>query len=251
MGLVTDWPFFDRVATTITIFILIVPFVYFFQLFRRQDYTPRERSHVRAFIWIFLAAAAFWMVFEQSGSTLTLFADDVTDMNVGSWEMPVAWLQSVNPLFIIIFAPIFAAMWTRLADRAPRTSIKFVLALVGVGLSVLMLVIPMQQFQNTGAEAALFWILGTYLLQTWAELLLSPTGLSATTKLAPEGASGQMLALWFVATSVGTSIGGQIGKFTADNPVNTFLLSGLIPIALAVVLFVFHRVINRQMDPVH
>ena len=251
LGLVTDWPFFDRVATTITIFILIVPFVYFFQLFRRQDYTPRERSHVRAFIWIFLAAAAFWMVFEQSGSTLTLFADDVTDMNVGSWEMPVAWLQSVNPLFIIIFAPIFAAMWTRLADRAPRTSIKFVLALVGVGLSVLMLVIPMQQFQNTGAEAALFWILGTYLLQTWAELLLSPTGLSATTKLAPEGASGQMLALWFVATSVGTSIGGQIGKFTADNPVNTFLLSGLIPIALAVVLFVFHRVINRQMDPVH
>ena len=82
-------------------------------------------------------------------------------------------------------------------------------------------------------------------------VLLSPTGLSATTKLAPEGASGQMLALWFVATSVGTSIGGQIGKFTADNPVNTFLLSGLIPIALAVVLFVFHRVINRQMDPVH
>ena len=59
LGLVTDWPFFDRVATTITIFILIVPFVYFFQLFRRQDYTPRERSHVRAFIWIFPAAAAF------------------------------------------------------------------------------------------------------------------------------------------------------------------------------------------------
>lgn len=242
---------FDHVASAITIFILIVPFVYFFQLFRRTDYTPKERGHVRAFVWIFIAAAAFWMVFEQSGSTLTLFAEDVTDMSVGGWEMPVAWLQSANPLFIIIFAPIFALMWTKLANRAPRTSVKFALALIGVGISVLVLVIPMSQFQNNGAQAALFWILGTYLLQTWAELLLSPTGLSATSKLAPEGASGQMLALWFVATSVGTSIGGQIGKFTADNPVNTFLLSAAIPIAIAVVLLVFQKVINRQMEPVH
>ncbi len=251
MSRFTEGSIFDDVATAITIFILIVPFVYFTQLFRRKDYTERERAHVRAFVWIFVAAAAFWMVFEQSGSTLTLFAEDVTDLTFGTWEMPVGWLQSANPLFIIIFAPIFAALWTKLADRAPRTSIKFAIALVGVGISVLMLVIPMSAFQNSGAQAALYWILGTYLLQTWAELLLSPTGLSATSKLAPEGASGQMLALWFVATSVGTSIGGQIGKFTADNPVNTFLLSAAIPMAIAVVLFIFHRVVNRSMDPVH
>ena len=251
LGLMGDTNFFDRVASAITIFILIVPFVYFFQLFRRKDYTPTEKRHVRAFLCIFIGAAAFWMVFEQSGSTLTLFAEDVTDMSVGTWEMPVAWLQSANPLFIIIFAPIFAAIWTKLADRAPRTSVKFAIALVGVGISVLVLVIPMSAFQNSGAQAALFWILGTYLLQTWAELLLSPTGLSATSKLAPAGASGQMLALWFVATSVGTSIGGQIGKFTADNPVNTFLLSAAIPIAIGITLLVFAKVVNRLMDPVH
>ncbi len=251
LDLLGDASLFDRVATAITIFILIVPFVYFFQLFRRQDYTPPERRHVRAFLWLFIGAASFWMVFEQSGSTLTLFAEDVTNMSVGSWEMPVAWLQSANPLFIIIFAPIFAALWTKLADRAPRTSIKFGIALIGVGISVLILVIPMTGFQNNGTQAVLFWILGTYLLQTWAELLLSPTGLSATSKLAPAGASGQMLALWFVATSVGTSIGGQIGKFTADNPVNTFLLSAAIPMAIGVVLLVFAKVVNRLMDPVH
>jgi len=251
LGLTGDAIFFDRVASAITIFILIVPFVYFSQLFRRKDYTPTERRHVRAFLWIFIGAAAFWMVFEQSGSTLTLFADDVTDMAVGTWEMPVAWLQSANPLFIIIFAPIFAALWTKLADRAPRTSVKFAIALVGVGISVLVLVIPMSAFQNSGTQAALFWILGTYLLQTWAELLLSPMGLSATSKLAPAGASGQMLALWFVATSVGTSIGGQIGKFTADNPVNTFLLSAAVPIAIGIALLVFAKVVNRLMDPVH
>ena len=86
---------------------------------------------------------------------------------------------------------------------------KFAIALVGVGISVLMLVIPMSALQQHRRRSRVWWLLATYLLQTWAELLLSPTGLSATTKLAPEGASGQMLALWFVATSVGTSIGGS------------------------------------------
>ncbi len=251
LGLVAKGDFIDHMASAITIFILIVPFVYFYQLFRRKDYTPRERSHVRAFVWVFLAAAAFWMVFEQSGSTLNLFADNVTNLNIGSWAMPAAWLQSANPLFIIIFAPVFAAAWTKLADRAPRTSIKFAIGLVGVGISVLILVIPMSAYQDNGSKAAIWWILTTYLLQTWAELFLSPTGLSATSKLAPEGASGQMLALWVLATSVGTTVGGQIGKYTADNPVNTFIVSGTIPIVVAVVTLVIHKWINRAMDPVH
>jgi POT family proton-dependent oligopeptide transporter len=206
---------------------------------------------VRAFVWVFLAAASFWMVFEQSGSTLNIFAEEVTDLSIGSWDMPASWLQSVNPLFIIIFAPIFAAAWTKLADRAPRTSIKFAIGLVGVGISVLLLVIPMSAYRDDGDKAALYWLLMTYLLQTWAELFLSPTGLSASSKLAPAGASGQMLALWFLAVSVGTSVGGQIGKFTANDPVNTFIVSGTIPIVIALVTIAIHKWINRAMDPVH
>ena len=241
----------DDIATAITVFILMVPFGYFYKLFKNKHYTARERSHVKAFVWVFLAAASFWMVFEQSGSTLNIFAENVTDLDFGGWSMPAAWLQSVNPLFIIIFAPIFAAVWTKLADRAPRTSLKFAIALIGVGISVLILVIPMSAYQDTGTEAVVWWLLTTYLLQTWAELLLSPTGLSATTKLAPEGASGQMLALWFLATSVGTSVGGQIGKFTADDPVNTFIVSGVIPIIIGVVTITLLKWINKSMDPVH
>jgi len=251
LGLIFGSGFADNVASAITIFILIVPFVYFHQLFKRKDYTQEEQDHVRAFVWIFIGAAAFWMVFEQSGSTLNLFAEQVTDLNVGEWAMPAAWLQSVNPMFIIIFAPIFAVIWTKLADRAPRTPVKFAIALVGVGISVLILVIPMSAFNDNGSKAVIWWLLTTYLLQTWAELLLSPVGLSATSKLAPEGASGQMLALWFVATSVGTSVGGQIGKFTADNTVNTFLVSGIIPIIIAVVLLAFRKKISRDMHKVH
>ena len=251
IGLVAAGGLADDIATAITVFILIVPFVYFYKLFKRKDYSKRERANVRAFVWVFLAAASFWMVFEQSGSTLNIFAENVTDLNFGGWEMPAAWLQSVNPLFIIIFAPIFAAVWTKLANRAPRTSLKFAIALIGVGISVLILVIPMSAYQDTGTEAVVWWLLTTYLLQTWAELLLSPTGLSATTKLAPEGASGQMLALWFLATSVGTSIGGQIGKFTADDPVNTFIVSGVVPIVIGIITLTMMKWINRSMDPVH
>ncbi|MFI0432965.1 MAG: peptide MFS transporter, partial [Candidatus Nanopelagicales bacterium] len=170
LGLIADGSFMDHMATAITIFILIVPFVYFYGLFKRKDYSERERSHVRAFVWVFLAAASFWMVFEQAGSTLNIFAEEVTDLGIGSWDMPASWLQSVNPLFIIIFAPIFAAAWTKLADRAPRTSIKFAIGLVGVGISVLLLVIPMSAYRDDGDKAALYWLLMTYLLQTWAEL---------------------------------------------------------------------------------
>lgn len=251
IGVVASGGVMDDVALSITIFILILPFFYFYKLFKRTDYSEKERSHVRAFVWVFIAAAGFWMVFEQSGSTLSLFAKNVTDLTVGSFDVPPAWLQSANPVFIIIFAPIFAWVWSKLANRAPRTSIKFAIGLIGVGISFLWLIVPMAAYQNDGTQAALYWILITYLMQTWAELFLSPTGLSATTKLAPEGASGQMLALWFLAVSVGTSVGGQIGRFTADNPVQTFIVCGTIPIVFGVVTLFMSKWINKAMNPVH
>jgi POT family proton-dependent oligopeptide transporter len=260
------------VTNAISIFILLVPLAYFRQLFGRADFTPEQRGHVRAFGWVFAGAAVFWMLFEQAGSTLTLFAEDVTQLTVGGdayrpilvnqpsplvesslagWEIPASWLQSVNPLFIIIFAPVFSAMWLRLGDRAPRTPVKFAIALVGIGLSFAMLAIPMQQYLDTGQKAAVTWLLIVYLLQTWAELLLSPNGLSATTKLAPPGTVGQMLALWFLATSVGTTLGGQIARLTSDDPTFSFLLCGFMAVTFGIVMFVMSRRIAALMGHVH
>ncbi|MGO4257740.1 peptide MFS transporter [Marmoricola sp. RAF53] len=260
------------VTNAISIFILLVPIVYFRQLFRRKDLSEAERGHVRAFVWVFLGAAVFWMLFEQAGSTLTLFANDVTQLTVGGdayrpilvnqpsvltesslygWDLPASWLQSVNPLLIVIFAPVFSAIWLRLGDRAPRTSVKFAIALVGIGLSFAMLAIPMQHYLETGQKAGVSWLLIVYLVQTWAELLLSPNGLSATTKLAPTGTIGQMLALWFLATSVGTTMGGQIARLTADDPTQTFVLCGVLAISFGVVMFVMSRRISALMGAVH
>ena len=242
----------NAVTNTITLFILIVPIWYFRQILTRPGHSDEERSHVRAFVWIFLGAAFFWMIFEQAGSTLTLFADNVTDLTLfGSFDMPASWLQSVNPFFIVVFAPLFSMLWLRWGNRAPRTSIKFAVALVIVGFSFLILIIPSQNYISTGAKATVWWLIFVYLLQTWAELLLSPNGLSATTKLAPANLLGQFMALWFLATSVGTTVGGQIARLTSDSPTLSFAVCGGMAVAFGVVMFVMAKKINALMGRVH
>jgi POT family proton-dependent oligopeptide transporter len=240
------------VTNAITIFILLVPVWYFRQILGRAEYGERERRHVRAFVWVFLGAAFFWMIFEQAGSTLTLFAETVTDLTLASgFEIPASWLQSVNPFFIVVFAPVFSALWLRWGQRAPRTSVKFGVALVLVGTSFLILIIPTVAYLDSGAKATVWWLITVYLLQTWAELLLSPNGLSATTKLAPSGLLGQFLALWFLATSVGTTVGGQIARLTAQSPTLSFALCGGMAVAFGLLMLAMARRINALMGHVH
>jgi POT family proton-dependent oligopeptide transporter len=240
------------VTTALTIIILMVPIWYFRQILSstRGDTTAGPR--IRAFIWIFIAASLFWMIFEQAGSTLTVFADEVTNLAVtANFSLPVSWLQSLNPLYVVIFAPVFSVMLLRLGDRAPRTSIKFAIALLVVGLSFLLLILPMREFVNSGAQATVWWLVIVYLLQTWAELLLSPTGLSATTKLAPVGAVGMFMALWFLTSSVGTSVGGLIASWTDGYPVGSFAICGGMAVAFGLAMMMAAKKINASMGEVH
>lgn len=240
------------ITNAISIFILLVPIWYFRQILGHPEHGERERRHVQAFVWVFLGATMFWMVFEQAGSTLTLFAEKVTDLTVGAgFELPVSWLQSLNPLFIVVFAPVFSAVWMRWGPTAPRTAVKFGVALVIVGFSFLILILPTQAYVSSGQQATLWWLITVYLLQTWAELLLSPNGLSATTKLAPAGSLGQFLALWFLATSVGTTIGGQIARLTTDSPTLSFAVCGGMAVGFGVVMLAAARRINALMGHVH
>lgn len=155
------------VTTSVTIVILLVPIWYFRQVLRHTKGDAGAHSRVTAFIWLFLGAAVFWMIFEQSGSTLNLFAENVTNLAVTSgFTMPASWLQSVNPLFIVIFASVFSAIWLCWGDRAPRTSVKFGIALLVVGASFLLLIVPMSAYEDSGTRATVWWLVGVYLLQT-------------------------------------------------------------------------------------
>ena len=190
------------------------------------------------------------MIYDQAGSTLSVFAEEKTDLTVGSFTIPVPWLQSINPIFIIIFAPIFAGIWSKLGDRAPSTPLKFAWALQGIALSFLIMIIPALDAES-GAQVAVWWLVGVYLIQTWAELLLSPIGLSASTRLAPPGMEGQMLALWFLAVSVGDTIGAQILSRIGDNYVRVFTTFGIMALAAGVIALLFVPRLKRMMGGVH
>ncbi len=234
----------------LAVFILIVPVVYFVKMFRTQGLSGEQKGRLHAFLGLFLGAAIFWMIYDQAGSTLSVFAEEKTDLTVGSFMIPVPWLQSINPIFIIIFAPIFAGIWSKLGDRAPSTPLKFAWALQGIALSFLIMIIPALDAES-GAQVAVWWLVGVYLIQTWAELLLSPIGLSASTRLAPPGMEGQMLALWFLAVSVGDTIGAQILSRIGDNYVRVFTTFGIMALAAGIIALLFVPRLKRMMGGVH
>jgi len=196
-----------------------VAVLYFGYLLLFGGLTPPERNRVLVIIWLFLGAALFWSGFEQAGSSFNLFAKRYTDRNLGAFEIPATWFQSLNPIFIVILAPAFAQLWIWLARRnlEPATPTKFGLGLAGMGLGFAVL-IPAAAVVVQGAQVGPSWLFFTYLIHTVAELVLSPVGLSATTKLAPRRFVGQMMGIWFLGASLGSVLAGLIaGEFSADN----------------------------------
>lgn len=178
-----------------------------------------ERKRVLVLIVLFIACALFWSGFEQAGSSLNLFAERYTDRVIGALTVPAGWFQSLNAIFIVVFAPVFSAMWVSLARQNldPSTPVKFALGLVGMALGFLAMFVAARIVAD-GLPAAAYWLVLTYLLHTFGELCLSPVGLSSVTKLVPQRFVGQSLGIWFLAASLGNLIAGRIaGEFDAEN----------------------------------
>lgn len=181
--------------------------------------TSDEKKRTIALIILLMGCAMFWSGFEQAGSSLTFFADRYTQLEFSWFTIPSTWFQSVNAMFIFMFAPVFAWLWVALAKRNlnPSTPAKFGVGLLLLALGFLVMVGAATIVVN-GDKAMPTWLIMTYLLHTFGELALSPVGLSVTTKLAPKRFVGQMMGMWFLATSLGNLIAGQIaGEFDAEN----------------------------------
>jgi POT family proton-dependent oligopeptide transporter len=185
----------------------------FWFLLRRMPATPTVHRHVKAFALIFITSVVYFALSSQAGSTITEFTQESVDRTIGSFTIPTSWLMSLNPILVIMFAPIFAVLWARLANHAPTTPTKMTVSLIGVGLSFLIVAIPALSVTN-GHSTALVWIVMGFVVLTWAELLIVPIALSTTTKLAPPGLTGQLLGLWYLAAAVGGAVGGQIARFS-------------------------------------
>ena len=209
-GVVSVTP--TQVADAAGYMLLVTTVAFFGWLFFGGDWTPSERRRLYAIGVFFLAAALFWSEFEQAGSTLNLFADRATRTEVFGWTFPSSWFQSANALFIIVFAPLFALLWVRLGSHEPTTPVKFSLGLIGVGAGFLVLV-PAARAAEGGQLVSPMWLVATYLVHTFAELCLSPVGLSSMSKLAPTRVAGLMMGVWFLGSSVGNFIGGRLAAF--------------------------------------
>jgi proton-dependent oligopeptide transporter, POT family len=189
--------------------IVVIAIVYFGYLLLMAGYGREDKRRILVVVWLFVLSAVFWSGFEQAGSSMNLFAEKLTNRNVMGWEMPTSWLQNVNPIFIIILAPVFGYLWTWLAQRQKNPSIPMKFALGLLGLSVGFFVLAWGSAGATEAgSVAISWLVVTYFLHTVGELCLSPVGLSSITKLAPRDRISQMMGLWFVATALGNLFAG-------------------------------------------
>jgi len=198
--------------------------LYFVFLLTAGGHTTLEKKRLVVIFWLFILAALFWSGFEQAGSSLNIFAERLTDRVVFGWEAPASWLQSVNALFIILFAPVFGWLWTWLAQRNANPSIAMKFALGLLGLAAGFFVLAWGAANATEAnKAAPVWLIVTYFLHTVGELCLSPVGLSSITKLAPRNRLGQMMGVWFVAAALGNLFAGLVaGRLESLEPASLF-----------------------------
>ena len=235
----------DNLATIVIVVTVVAAVAYFAVILGSRRIDATERSRVWGFLPLFLTSVAFWSLYQQQFTVLTIYSDKRLDRDLFGWEMPVSWVQSINPVFIIILSGGFAAIWTKLGTHQPSTPVKFGLAAIIMG-SAFLLFLP---FSGGGANSTpLLAIVGILFVFTVAELLLSPVGLSVTTKLAPAVFHTQMVALFFLSIALGTAISGELVKFyDPENEVPYFSILGGIAILVGIGLLLSVKPVLRLM----
>lgn len=223
----------------------------------------RARSRMWAAAYFAVAQIPFWSLFEQAGSSLTLVTSRLVDTNIAGWNVPTPVFQSLNAGFIFLFAPLVAWLWVWLAKRGwePSTPVKFSLGVFGAGLGYLVLVSGMNSV-GPAALTPVFFIFAIYWVHTMAELMLSPVGLSAMTKLAPKTLVGLFMAAWFVYSGLGNAlsgviaaaagaetVGGQIVDIAGakSNYIQVFSSIGYIGMLIGFVMLLFSPIVKGWM----
>ncbi|MEU4063840.1 oligopeptide:H+ symporter [Streptomyces wedmorensis] len=237
----------------ITLAGLIIPVAVLARIKRDKDLTTGEKSRVTGYIWFFVAAAIFWMIYDQGGSTLSLFADDKTADTIFGLGFPATWYQSLNPLFVMALAPVFAWLWLWLArkNQEPNTIVKFAMGLVLVGASFFVFIVPMNM-AGDGTKVSPMWLVSIYMIQTIGELCLSPVGLSVTTKMAPQKYASQMMGVWFLAVTAGDCTTGLLSIAGVDlNGTGIIALQAALAVAAGFAIFMYRKKVQGLMGSVH
>ena len=246
-----------NLVTTVATAGLLVPVgaavAYFVVMFRSPKVTAPERTHLRAYIPLWIGAVLFFMITEQAAGKMATFADSNTDLRLPlfGWSITAEAYQSVNPAAIVLLAPLIGMLFTRRVGRFPSTIMKFVIAVLIVGLSALMLGYGFQIWPG-GQDLSPWWFLVlVYVIQTVAELFLTPVGLSTTTALAPKNFASQAMGLWWLSVATGQGVAGFIIAQTKDISDSTYYYGlGAATLLMALVLLVVTPWTQRKMADV-
>ena len=217
-----------------------------------RGFTTTEWKRMGAIVIFFLVAILFWGAYEQAGSTLALFADRYTRLQVFGFSFPSSWFQSVQPIFVITFAPIFAWIWVRLGDRDPSVPAKLALGVLFMGVAFAVLVPAGAMAQGAGIRVSPWWLVVSYAVSELGELCLYPVGLSAVTKLAPARILGLMMGVWLLSNAFGNMLAGSSARFFVSMPLQQYF--GEVAVILFVtsaIVFLLVKPIKRLMGGVH
>ena len=244
----------QMVAEYMTYIIAAVVILYFAIMFisPRLDKTDKLRLLI-CFILI-IGSTLFWSSFEQQPTSFNLFADRYTDLNVLGFEIPSIWFQSLNPLFILILAPIVSIIWVKLGNRGlePSSMAKFALGMLLAAAGFMLMIFASKSILGSdGGLASPLWLVGSLLLLTLGELALSPVGLSSMTKLAPTGMQGQMMGLFFASIAMGNLVaaffGGHVSADKIEGLPALFTTMTIFLVVTAVILLVLAKPINNML----
>jgi POT family proton-dependent oligopeptide transporter len=244
-------------------FMVALAVFFFGYVFIFGKLTSEEAKRVAVIVVLFFGAATFFMGFELAGSTFNLFARDYTDRSLFGGFFPdgmhpASWYQALNPLYIILFAPAFGALWVRLGQRnlEPSIPVKFALGMIQMGLGFVVIAYAAHLVVAGGPGTTVLptWLLLTYLLHTFGELCLSPIGLSAVTKLAPPRFVSQMMGSWFAGTALGNLLSGLVAGYLGSEDIEhapmRFAMIFAFATAIGLILLVMAKPIKRLMGGV-
>ena len=243
----------DAISATMLIIPAGAALGYFVLMFRSPKVTARERTHLRAYIPLWIGAVLFFMISEQAAGKMATFAKDNTDGTIPwlGWAITPETYQSINPATIVILAPFIGWLFTRRAGRFPSTIMKFAISVLIIGGSAFILGYGFQIWPG-GAKLSPWWFLAmVFIIQTVAELFLSPVGLSTTSALAPKNFASQTMSLWLLTTATGQGLAGFIISRTENVANSTYYYGlGAVTVAVAIILFIVAPWTERKMADV-
>lgn len=242
----------DNLATIITYVGFAVGIIALGYVVVQGTSGPDEWTRMIVILVLAFFNVAFWAGFEQAGGTMNLFAAENTNRMLGNWEIPATWFQNINPMAILIFAPIFSVMWLKL-DKIklnPRTPLKFALGLFLGGLAFWIMSMAANK-ANTGVLVSPMWLVVVYVVLTLGELMLSPIGLSMITKLAPKKLVSVVMGLWMASFAAGNYLAAMLESILEKYNFDLYPFITWIMIGSGIALVVLSPILNKFMKGIH